>query len=108
MKTNATKLIVTSCVVLSTVLGLNLFTAPNLGVVHRQAQNLFVANQLTNTVREFSPSGVDLGDFATTGLSGPTGLAFDRGNLYVSNLNSNTIRKFSSTGVDLGNFANAG
>ena len=37
-----------------------------------QTQNLFVANQTINTIREFSPTGVDLGDFATTGLNGPT------------------------------------
>ncbi|HEV3003983.1 MAG TPA: hypothetical protein VGX78_05950, partial [Pirellulales bacterium] len=39
----------------------------------------------TNKVEAFGPSGTDRGAFATTGLSGPTGLAFDaRGNLYVS------------------------
>ncbi len=76
------------------------FLAVVLGLAVAQAQerNLFVANQGGNTIREFSPSGVDLGDFATTGLNGPTGLAFDRsGNLYVSNIASNTIRKFSPT-----------
>ena len=61
------------------------FLAVVLGLAVAQAQerNLFVANQGGNTIREFSPSGVDLGDFATTGLNGPTGLAFDRsGNLF--------------------------
>ena len=43
-----------------------------LAIAPAQAQNLFVANQAGNTIREFSPSGVDLGDFATTGLNGPT------------------------------------
>jgi DNA-binding beta-propeller fold protein YncE len=72
-------------------------------------QDLLVANQTANTIREFSPSGEDLGYFATTGLNGPTGLAFDKdGNLYVSNINGNTIREFSPTGVDLGNFATTG
>ncbi len=71
--------------------------------------NLFVANQTTNTIREFSPTGADLGNFATTGLNGPTGLAFDkRGNLYASNINGDTIRRFSPTGQDLGNFATTG
>ena len=73
-----------------------------------QTQDLFVANQSTNTIREFSPTGVDLGYFATTGLNGPTGLAFDKRNLYVSNINGNTIREFSPTGVDLGDFATTG
>ena len=80
-----------------------------LAIAPAQAQNLFVANQAGNTIGEFSPSGVDLGDFATTGLNGPTGLAFDKeGNLYVSNITGNTIRKFSPTGEDLGDFATTG
>ena len=74
-----------------------------------QTGDLFVANQTINTIREFSPTGHDLGNFATTGLNGPTGLAFDkRGNLYVSNINGNTIRRFSPTGQDLGDFATTG
>jgi NHL repeat len=74
-----------------------------------QTQNLFVANQTINTIREFSPNGVDLGDFATTGLSSPAGLAFDKaGNLYVSNRGDGTIRKFSRSGADLGYFATTG
>ena len=97
---------------------LSLLTALSLAVAPAQAQNLFaaaqtqnlfVANQTTNTIREFSPSGEDLGYFATTGLNGPTGLAFDkRGNLYVSNINGNTIREFSPSGDDLGYFATTG
>src|SRR5690349_13241841 len=74
-----------------------------------RAQNLFVANQGGNTIREFSPGGADLADVATTGLAGPTALAFDTsGNLYVSNSNGNTIRKFSPSGTDLGDFATTG
>src|SRR6187200_2036418 len=70
---------------------------------------LFVANQTANTIRQFSRSGKDLGDFATTGLSGPTGLAVDEhGNLYVSNIDGDTIREFSPTGNDLGDFATTG
>ena len=71
--------------------------------------NLYVTNFDGNTIREFSPTGVDLGDFATTGLSTPAGLAFDKyGNLYVSNRGDGTIRKFSRSGVDLGYFATTG
>src|ERR1700757_4302885 len=98
------------------ILVLSLLTALSLAVAPAQARtlsateqtrNLFVANQSTNTIREFSPTGVDLGYFTTTGLNGPTGLAFDkRGNLYVANVS--WIREFSPTGADLGNFATTG
>jgi hypothetical protein len=64
------------------ILVLSLLTALSLTIAPAQArnlfateqtQNLFVANQSTNTIREFSQTGVDLGYFATTGLNGPTG-----------------------------------
>ena len=98
--------------VLSLLAALSLAIAPaqarNLFATE-QTQNLFVANQSTNTIREFSPTGADLGNFATTGLNGPTGLAFDKhGNLYVSNRGDGTIRKFSPSGADLGYFATTG
>jgi len=58
-------------------------------------------------IRKFSPSGVDLGVFASTGINLALGLAFDRnGNLYAANFGANTIEKFSPTGMDLGVFAN--
>jgi hypothetical protein len=58
------------------LVGLILLTALSLAVAQAQAQNLFVANQTGNTIRMFSPTGVDLGYFATTGLKAPVGLAF--------------------------------
>jgi hypothetical protein len=52
---------------------------------------------------------VDLGSFASTGLNGPTGLAFDPAeDLYVTNYLSNTVETFSPTGADLGTFASTG
>src|SRR2546422_487834 len=87
----------------------SLFIALGLAIAPARAQNLFVANQGDNTIRAFSPGGADLGDFATTGLNTPRGLAFDKsGNLYAGNLGDNTIRKFSPTGVDLGFFTTTG
>jgi sugar lactone lactonase YvrE len=69
---------------------------------------LYVADLVRNTVRRFSPAGVELSPFATTGLDTPLGIAFDSsGNLYVANSGNDTIRRFSPTGVDLGNFATA-
>lgn len=39
--------------------------------------NLYVTNFNNDTIHEFSPSGTDLGIFASTGLSGPRDLAFN-------------------------------
>ena len=76
-------------------------------VLDRPVNGLLEFN--ANTVRKFSPTGTDLGVFASAGLDGPQGLAFDySGNLYVANRFVNTIRKFSSTGTDLGVFAGTG
>jgi len=71
--------------------------------------NLYVTNMPVNAIREFSRKGVDLGNFATTGLNAPAGVTFDkRGNLYVSNRGDNTIRVFSPIGEDRGYFATTG
>jgi len=73
------------------------------------AQSTLLVSTSNNTIRKFSLTGQDLGIFASSGLSGPLGLAFDRfGNLYVANISSNTIREFSPTGQDLGIFASTG
>jgi sugar lactone lactonase YvrE len=68
--------------------------------------NVYVTTN-ANTIEVFSPAGIDLGVFASTGLNLALGLAFDAsGNLYAANFAGNTIEKFSPTGVDLGVFAN--
>ena len=73
-----------------------------------ETRNLFVADRTTGFIVVFSPSGENLGIFAS-GLITPTGLAFDkRGNLYVSEINGNTIHRFSPSGEDLGYFAASG
>ena len=74
--------------------------------------NLYAANNSGNSVREFSATGHDLGNFATG--SGPSPLTFDAaGNLYVGLQGAygsplNVIEKFSGTGTDLGSFASTG
>ena len=80
-----------------------------LRIAFDKSDNLYVTNMAVDKIRKFSPTGVDLGDFATTGLNQPAGLAFDaNGDLYVANRGDNTIREFSPTGVDLGYFATMG
>jgi hypothetical protein len=80
------------------------------------SRHLFVSNsdnggQFRNTIHEFSPTGKDLGTFASTGLAFPAGLVFDKsGNLLVANEEQRaghtdySIREFSATGQDLGDF----
>ena len=56
---------------------------------------------------KFTPGGVG-SVFASTGLSTPTGLAFDASdNLYVANFGNSTIAKFTPGGVG-SVFANTG
>ena len=65
-----------------------------------------MSNFNSSTIEKFSPTGADLGLFASAGLDLPHGMIFDRaGNLYVANNGNQTIEKFSSAGVDLGVFA---
>src|SRR5690348_11328304 len=110
MTFSATRRVVVVLTVLGAALGLAVAPAgAQTSPPGATSGDLFVAEQAANTIEEFSPSGVDLGAFASIGLNGPTGLAFDkRGNLYVSNINANTIREYSATGEDLGDFANTG
>jgi sugar lactone lactonase YvrE len=66
-------------------------------------QGLFVANGDNNTIVRFDASGVGT-LFASSGLSGPFGVAFDKGgNLYVANsysgLTGYSIEKFAPSGV---------
>ncbi len=69
----------------------------------------YAAGTDASTVHEFSTTGADLGIFASAGLAGPAGLAFDAsGNLYVASSGNNTIHKFGADGADLGVFASAG
>jgi hypothetical protein len=78
------------------------------GLAFDHAGNLYVSNNNSNTIEEFSPTGTDLGVFASVGLNQPHGMLFSQGYLYVANRGNNTIEKFSSTGQDLGVFAYTG
>jgi hypothetical protein len=46
------------------------------GLAFDTSGNLYVSNRADNTIRKFSPTGADLGFFATTGMVNPVGLAF--------------------------------
>jgi sugar lactone lactonase YvrE len=64
-----------------------------LGLALDRAGNLYAANVGDGTIHRFSPTGADLGVFAT--VREPTALTFDSaGNLYVSDIFDNTIHKF--------------
>ncbi len=76
------------------------------GLAFDRAGNLYVANQLGNTVQQFNSEGVPLGTFASTGLKDPFALTFDAaGDLYISNQSGGAIRRYSACGTDLGTFA---
>src|SRR4029434_9464506 len=75
------------------------------GLALDSSANLYVTTN-SNVIRKFSPNGVDLGVFASTGINFAMGLAFDsKGNLYVANNGGSTIQKFAPDGTDLGDFA---
>src|SRR6476660_3772626 len=70
---------------------------PN-GIAIDASGNVYVTTN-ANTIEKFSPNGVDLGVFASTGLNLPLGLAFDRsGNLYAANFGGTTVEKFAPDG----------
>ena len=78
------------------------------GMAFDASGNLYVSDQLVNTIRKVSPAGADLGVFAS-GLGSPWGLAFDSvGNLYVANRAGNTVTKYAADGTSLGVFASTG
>jgi sugar lactone lactonase YvrE len=66
-----------------------------------QADILYVSESSANLIRKYDlTTGSDLGIFASTGLSGPRGLAFDNtGNLFVANATAGNIYKFTPDGV---------
>jgi DNA-binding beta-propeller fold protein YncE len=58
-----------------------------------------VAAAESNKIEKFTIDGTE-SVFASTGLSGPRGLAFDRfGNLFAANASNNTIEMFHTATV---------
>jgi len=79
------------------------------GLAFDASGDLYVSSYSMNFIEKFSPSGTDLGTFASIGSGSAYGLAFDNvGNLYAANYGGGNIHKFSSSGVDLGIFASTG
>lgn len=63
-----------------------------------QAQNLFVVDEGSSSIYEFTPNGTR-STFAS-GLDGPWGLAFNSaGNLFVANAGANNIYEFTPDGT---------
>ncbi len=64
--------------------------------------NLYVARSaIPGLVSRYSPTGADLGVFATNGLIAATDVKFDTaGNLYVCSFGNDTVHRYSSTGAD--------
>ena len=76
------------------------------GLAFDNVGNLNVAGVQTNNVRRFCTSGIDVGNFVTSGLGSPLDVAFDAaGNLYVLNGANGAILRFRSDGTPLGQFA---
>jgi hypothetical protein len=73
-----------------------------------RADILYVSERDANIIRRYDlNTGADLGVFASTGLAGPAGLAFDSfGNLFVANSLNGTISKITAAGV-VSTFASA-
>jgi sugar lactone lactonase YvrE len=84
------------------------------GIAFDRAGNYYVADQVNNSVRKVTPSGVitlfagsgvptytgDGGQASAANLNGPRGLAFDAGgNLYIADTSNNVIRMVTPSGV---------
>ena len=71
------------------------------GMAFDGSGNLYVANELNNTLGKFSSNGTFLSSISGN-MNGPRGVAIDgSGNLYVANNYNNTVSKFSSNGTFL-------
>lgn len=76
------------------------------GLAFDRDGNLYVSNLDNSVIEKFSPTGIDLGPFVTSGCNHPLGIMFDRaGKLYVANQGNATIERYSRNGTDLGVFA---
>jgi hypothetical protein len=71
--------------------------------------DFYVSNQGSHVIEQLSPTGADLGMFASLGANQAVGLAFGAdGDLYAAYRNTDTIEEFSPNGTDLGAFATTG
>jgi hypothetical protein len=68
------------------------------GSAHADGISLYVANEGNGTVRQFSESGTDLGNFVS-GLIAPANVSVDRsGNVFVSDFGGQSIQEYSPQG----------
>ena len=77
------------------------FNGP-MGIAYDGAGNLYVADNIGNTIRKVSttaPYAVTTVVASTAGLSSPESIAYVGGNLYVADLNNNLIKRVTTAGV---------
>jgi hypothetical protein len=61
--------------------------------------NLFVTNQNTGTIGEYTTSGATVNPALISGLSNPTGIAVSGSDLFVANVGTGTIGEYTTAGA---------
>ncbi len=89
----------TACRVFGLAITLAMLFSQLLGTADAGSVSLYVANEGNGTVRQFSQSGTDLGNFVS-GLTAPTTLTVNQsGDLFVSNYGGSSVREYSPQGT---------
>src|SRR5690242_19164794 len=70
-----------------------------LAAVHCVSAQIFVVNQDTGTIGEYTTGGAIISSSLVSGLFSPEGIAFSGGNLFVANFGNGTIGEFTDNGV---------
>ena len=63
------------------------------------ADNIFVTNQGTNTIGEYTTSGATVNAALISGLDDPVGIAVSGSDVFVTNLVANTIGEYTTSGA---------
>lgn len=79
-----------------------------LGMTYGPGNKVYIAAENSNSIRTFSPTGADLGNFATVGMNAPTAIAFKGGAAFVANFNANSVTQYDLGGNFTGTFVTGG